>query len=64
MYMANDEQSKLAKLIREFKNKTRPPHNSKLRQVKEDVINRECHFIKEEKWCLKHLHIFEILRKF
>ena len=40
MYMANDEQSKLAKLIREFKNKARPPHNSKLRQVKEDVINR------------------------
>ena len=40
MYTANYEQKNFAKLIREFKNKTRSPHNSKLRQVKEDIINR------------------------
>ena len=37
--MANDEQNKLAKYIKEFKTKTKPQNNSNLKEAKEDVVN-------------------------
>ena len=38
MYTANDEKNYLAKYIKEFKTKTKPPYNS-FKKVKEEVIN-------------------------
>ena len=39
MHAANDEQSHLAKYIKEFKIKTKPQNNSNLKKVKKDTIN-------------------------
>ena len=57
MYKSNDEQNHLTKYIKEFKTKTKPQNNSNLKKVKEDVINMQWHFLKEEKWCLRHFKV-------
>ena len=57
MYKSNDEQNHLRKHIKEFKTKTKPQNNSNLKKVKEDVIDMQWHFLKEEKWCLRHFKV-------
>ena len=53
MYVANDEQNKLAKYIKEFKTKTKPQNNSNLEKVKEDVLNIAMAFLKGRKMVFK-----------
>ena len=39
MYMANDEQNRLAKCIKKCKTKKKAQNNSNLKKVKEDLLN-------------------------
>ena len=52
MNMANDEQDQFRR-INEFKSKTRL-QNSESKKVKEDVLIVQEHFLKVDKWYLKH----------
>ena len=49
MHAANDEQNHLIRYIKEFKSKAKPPNNSNLRKVKDDISNSAMAFLKEEK---------------
>ena len=49
MYMANDEQNRLAKHSKEFKTKTKPQNILYLKKVKENVINSAIALLKGRK---------------
>ena len=53
MYTTDAEQNHLAKYIKEFK--VRPQSDSKLKKKAKEIV--QWHFLKEEKWCLKHLKV-------
>ena len=55
MYTANDVQNHLGKYIKEFKSKTRPKRDSKLKKVKEDVLNSAMMLLKGRQRFLKYL---------
>ena len=64
MYRAKEEQNHLAKYIKEFENKKKPPYNSNLRKVKEEVLNSAMALLKEREIMLRAFQrrIFSLLK--